>query len=269
MKLARFAPTRARHSIYSGTSGGIVSSFRLICIAALTAATGAFVVQTAAAQTSPAADQSGKHYLAGLPPPHEHHKTAHAKTPHAGAQRQATAKIAQAPAKRRPAITANAKPHRPARLADKINSHVTWPSVEPEAADEPTTPPTALQFATDDAAKAPVAPPRPAAPAPVTAGAKISPPAKIAATEERDTIDSVSAAQPATANTLVQIERYQAPTVTEALPATTPQGETAHTASHSIGAQLLATLAGAIAAALVGWLMIAFGPARTLRINGD
>ena len=66
-----------------------------------------------------------------------------------------------------------------------------------------------------------------------------------------------------------KIERYQAPTVTDTLPAAAPQKETAHTVRHSIRAQLLAALAGAIAAALVSWLMIGFGPVRTLKINAD
>jgi hypothetical protein len=246
-----------------------VSSFRLICIAALTAATSVLVAKAASAQTPAGANQSGKPYLAGLPPPHEHHKAVHAKTAQTGAQQQTTAKTARPATKRRSTTTANAKPHRPARLAEKINSHVAWPSVEPVAADEPATPPTALQFATDDAAQTPVAAPRSAAPAPVTTATKISPPAKVAAPVERDTIDSASASPPATANSLVQIERYQAPTVTDTVPAAAPPEATTPSAGHSMTAQLLATLAGAIAAALVGWLMIGFGSVRSLNIRAD
>lgn len=250
-----------------------MSSFRLICIAAFTAATAMFVAQTAAAQSSTAADRSGNPYLAGLPPPHEHHKPAQAKTSHAGAQRQPTVKTAQPATKRRPAITANAKLRRPARLAEKINSHVAWPSVEPATADESTTPPTALQFATDDAGQTPVAPPRPATATP-TAAAKISPPARVSATAEHDGIDSASA-QPATASTLVQTERIE-PTASSQTRVILPaQSEAPITASipndqqpargSSITAQLLTTLAGAISACIVGWLMFGFGPVRTFK----
>ena len=52
-----------------------MSSFRLICIATLINAMVGFVAGAAAAQSATATDQSGKPYLAGLHPPHEHHKT--------------------------------------------------------------------------------------------------------------------------------------------------------------------------------------------------
>jgi len=61
-------------------SGGIVSSFRLICTATLIVAMAGFVAGAAAAQSAIATDQSGKAYLAGLRPPHEQHNPAHAKT---------------------------------------------------------------------------------------------------------------------------------------------------------------------------------------------
>jgi hypothetical protein len=253
-----------------------VSNFSVICIAAFTGATAVFVADVAAAQSPISANQSAKHYLAGLPPPHEHHKVAPAKATRADAQHQAATKKAQAAAKRRSTVTASAKRHRSTRLADKINSQVAWPSVEPTAAEEPATPATVLEFATDDAAQAPVAPPHPAPPAPAVA-AKISPPAKIAATDEPNTTDSAAAVQPATASTPVQTEPFEPPASSQMRVILPAQSEAPVTASisndqrpahrSSIAAQLLATLAGAIAAGLVGWLMIGFGSVRTIKSN--
>ena len=253
-----------------------MSSFRLICIAALTGATAVFVADVAAAQSPVGANQSAKHYLAGLPPPHdEHHKAAHAKIPRADAQHQPATKIAQSATKRRPPVTANTKRHRPTRLADKINSQVAWPSVEPAAAVEPTTPATVLEFATEDAAQAPVAPPHPVSPAPPAAAAKISPPAQIAATDERSTVDYAPAAPAATAP--AQTEPFEPPATSRMRVILPAQSEAPVTASipndprpahrSSIAAQLLVTLAGAIAAGLVGWLMIGFGSVRTIKSN--
>jgi hypothetical protein len=256
---------RAQHSGYPGSSGGIVSSFRLICIAALTAAMVVFVADAAAAQSATAADQSGKPYLAGLRPPHEQHKTAHTKTSHVSEHHKASTKLAQPATKRRPMVTAHSKTHRPARLADKINSRVTWPSVEPAAADERTTPETVLRFTTEDTEQAPVAASHPAPPASVTSAAKTAPPAKIAATEERNNAGSAAVENPPTASTLVQTESYQAPDRTDTLAAAAPQQETAHASGHSMTAQLLVTLAGAISAGIVGWLMIGFGSVRTFK----
>jgi hypothetical protein len=224
-----------------------------------------FVVDAAAAQSATAADQSGKPYLAGLRPPHEQHKTAHAKTSHVSKHHNSSTKLAQPATKRRPTMTANSKAHRPTRLADKINSRVTWPSVEPAAADERTTPETVLQFTTEDTGQAPVAASHPAPPAAATSAAKTAPPAKIAATEERNTVDSAVVANPPTASTLVQTERYQAPDRTDTLAAAAPRQETAHASSHSVTAQLLVALAGAISAGIVGWLMIGFGSVRTFK----
>jgi len=242
-----------------------VSSFRLICTAALTAAVAGFVAD-------PAAAQSSKPYLAGLRPPHERPKAAHAKTSPIDARHLAATKIAQPAAKQR-TVTATAKPHRPARLAEKINARVAWPSVEPPAAGESSAPATVLQFATDDAEQGPVAAPRPAAPAPVVAAARPSPPAKIAAAEERNTVESAAAEQPATA--IVQTERFEAPASSQMrviLPAQTEPPVAASIAEDhqpargsSMTAQMLVTLAGAISACVVAWLMIGFGSGRTIR----
>jgi ribonuclease E len=249
-----------------------VSSFRLICTAALTAAVAGFVAGPAVAQSVPAA-QSSKPYLVGLRPPHEHQKVAHAKTSRVVAQQQpAATKIAQPAAKRR-TVTATAKPHRPARLAEKINARVAWPSVEPPAAGESSAPATVLQFATDDAEQGPVAAPRPAAPAPVVAAARPSPPAKIVAAEERNTVESAAAEPPATA--IVQTERFEAPASSQMrviLPAQTEAPVAASIAKDpqpargsSMTVQMLVTLAGAISACVVAWLMIGLGLARPIR----
>jgi hypothetical protein len=249
-----------------------VSSFRLICAAALTAAVAGFVADPAAAQSVPAA-QSSKPYLAGLRPPHERPKVAHAKTSEIGARHQAATKIAQPTTKRHTVMAT--KPHRPARLAEKINAHVAWPSVEPPAADQSSAPATVLQFATDDAEQGPVAAPRPAAPAPVAAAARPSSPAKIAATEERNTIDPAAAEPPATASTMVQTEKFEPPASSQMrviLPAQTEPPVTASIAADhqpargsSMTAQMLVILAGAISACVVAWLMIGFGSGRTIR----
>jgi ribonuclease E len=237
----------------------------------LTAAVAGFVAGPAAAQSAPAA-QSSKPYLAGLRPPHERPKAAHAKTSPIDARHLAATKIAQPAAKQR-TVTATAKPHRPARLAEKINARVAWPSVEPPAAGESSAPATVLQFATDDAEQGPVAAPRPAAPAPVVAAARPSPPAKIAAAEERNTVESAAAEQPATA--IVQTERFEAPASSQMrviLPAQTEPPVAASIAEDhqpargsSMTAQMLVTLAGAISACVVAWLMIGFGSGRTIR----
>ena len=249
-----------------------MSSFRLICTAALTAAVAGFVADPAAAQSPPAA-QSSKPYLAGLRPPHQRPKVAHAKTSEIDARHQAATKIAQ-PATKRHTVTATAKPHRPTRLAEKINARVAWPSVEPPAAEQPTTPAAVLQFATDDAEQGPVAAPRPAAPAPVVAAVRPSPPAKIVAAEERNTTES-AAEPPAVASTIVQTERFEAPASSQMrviLPAQTEPAVTASIAEDrppargsSVTAQMLVTLAGAISACVVAWLMFGFGSGRTIR----
>jgi hypothetical protein len=167
-----------------------------------------------------------------------------------------------------------AKVHRPARLADKINSRVAWPSAEPAAADERATSETVLQFATEDAEPAPAAAPRPTAPVPTTSTAKPAPPAKIAATDERNNVDS-AADKPPAASPLVQTERVEAPASSQMrviLPAPSEAPAAASTPkdqpparSSSSTAQTLATLAGAITAGIVGWLMIGFGSVRTIK----
>lgn len=251
-----------------------MSSFRLVCIAALTAAMAGFVAGAAAAQSATAADQSGKPYLAGLHPPHEHHKPVHAKTSHVSAQRKATTKMARPETKRRPIVDANSKAHRPTRLADKINSRIAWPSAEPAATDERGE--TVLQFATEETEPAPAAAPRPTIPASTTSTAKTAPPAKIAATDERENVGSAAVDKPPpAASTLVQTERFEAPASSQMrvivpapieTPVTAPTPKDQPPArSSSSAAQMLATLAGAITAGIVSWLIFGFGSFRTIK----
>ncbi len=147
-----------------------MSSFRLICIATLTVATVGFVAGAATAQTATATDQTGKPYLAGLHPPHAHDKPAQ-KTSHVSPRHKPT-KMARPETNRRPIAAATAKTHRSARLADRINSRVAWPSVEPAAADERPSSETVLQFAPENTGSTPAAASRPTAPASTISGPK-------------------------------------------------------------------------------------------------
>ena len=251
-----------------------MSSFRLICIAALITAMVGFVAGAAAAQSATATDPTGKPYLAGLAPPHEHRNTAHAKRGRVSTQHKATTKIARTEIKRRQTVAASSKVHRPVRLADKISSRVAWPSAQPAAADERATSETVLQFATEDTGSTLAGAPRPTMPAPTTSTAKPAPPAKIAATDEPNNTDSAADKAPA-ASTLVQTERFEAPASSQmrvilaapgeaSVTAPTPKDQPAVRGSSST-AQMLATLAGAITAGIVAWLMIGFGSVRTIR----
>jgi hypothetical protein len=252
-----------------------VSSFRFICIAALTVAMAGFVAGAAAAQSATATDQSGKPYLAGLRPPHEHQKPPHA-TSRVSAQHKAAGKTARPETKRRPTVATNSKAHRPTRLADKINSRIAWQSVEPAAADERTTSETLLQFATEDTAPAPGPAPRPALPAPPAAKANAAPPAKIAASDQGNSADPTTVDKtPPAASTLLQTERFEAPPTSQMrvivpapieapVTASTPKDQSPVRGSSST-AQMLATLAGAITACIVGWLIFGFGSVRTIK----
>lgn len=245
-----------------------MSSFRLICIAALTVAMAGFVAGAAAAQSAIATDQSGKPYLAGLHPPHEQRKPAHA-TSHVSAQRKATTKMARPETKRRPMVGANSKPHRPARLAEKINSRVAWwPSAEPAATDERATSQTVLQFATEDTEPAPAAALPRTIPESIPLATKTVPPAKIAAADERNNVVSTVDKPSPAASTPVQTERFEAPASNQMrviVPAPIETPVTTSTLqdqpparSSSSTAQMLATLAGAITAGIVGWLIFGF-----------
>ena len=252
-----------------------MSSFRLICIAALTVAMAGFVAGAAAAQNVIVIDQSGRPYLGGLRPPHEHQKPPHA-TSHVSAQHKAAAKTTRPETKRWPTVATNSKAHRPTRLADKINSRIAWPSVEPAAADEQTASDTVLQFAAEDTAPAPGTVPGPTMPAPPTAKANAAQAAKIAASDQGNSADPTAVDKtPPAASTLVQTERFEAPSTSQMRVIAPAPIETPVTASipkdqspvrgSSSTAQMLATLAGAITACIVGWLVFGFGSVRTIK----
>jgi hypothetical protein len=282
--IAIFASSTAQHGSDPGRSGGIVSSFRLIFIAALTAAMVLFVIDAAAAQS--AADQSGKAYLAGLRPPHEHPKAAHAKTSRVASPQKS--------AKRQPTVAAKSKAHRPARLAQKINSRIAWPSVAPNAADESAASETVLQFATEDttsttapapatsvpasplrAGSAPAAAPRASMSSPAASAARTAPPVGIAATDEHDNANP-AADKPPGATTVARTERIEppaslpmrviTPAMSEAPAAAVPAGDRPPAQSASSTAQMLATLAGTIAACFVAFMIFGFGSSRIRRI---
>jgi len=257
-----------------------VSSFRLIFIAALTGAMIGLVGGSAAAQS--ATGQSV--YLAGLRPPHEPHKPAHLKTIRLGGEHKPAIKSPRLATTRQPAVTAKSKTHRPVRLADKINSRVTWPSVEPTAADESATG-TVLQFATEDGTSAPAASasatsapaisapataPRPTAPAPVASATKTAPPANIAATAARDDVDPITADKAQNATTIAQKAppqmRVIAPALGEAGVAASTASDQPPVRGRSSTPQIVVTLAGAITACVVAFVIFGFGSSRIRRI---
>jgi hypothetical protein len=269
-----------------------VSNFRIICVAA---SASPLLLIAGAAIAQSVTDQSGKP-LAGLRPPHEHHKLAHAKTGPAKSQHNATAKVARKPAKRRSIVAASSTAEVPRRVA-KNNSHIvnsritnspiTWPSAEPAAAEESSTPQTALQFATEDTASN-------TAPATATATATTAR-AKTVATDERK--DPAAVDMRPTASKLVQTERFEAPAasqISSQVPTETPsqmpsqapgpasnqaptqtlvaapaRQEMTPASRASSTASILVTLAGAVTAGLVGWLTFGFGSARTIRVSRE
>lgn len=282
-----------------------MSNFRTICVAALAAPLLLLVTDAAVAQNATATDQSGK-FLAGLRPPHEHYKVATVKTAPAKLQHAAATKIAREitnkPAKRRSLAAASSTAEVPRRAAKNLNSHIansripgssiTWPSVEPAAAEETSTPPTALQFATEDSASN-------AGPATTTVTATTAKTKPVATDEHKDSgaVDMRPAA-----SKLVQTERFEAPATSQILsqapsqmpsetpsqkpsqavsPASSPpptqipvaaparQEMTPASRASSSTTSILVTLAGAITAGLVGWLMFGFGSARAIRVSRE
>jgi hypothetical protein len=269
-----------------------VSNFRTIWIAALAAPLLVLIADAAVAQTATAADQSGK-ILAGLRPPHEHHKVATAKTGPAKSRHDTATKIARKPTKRRSVVAANSTAEVPRRAAKNLNSRVansritnsliTWPNVEPAAAEETSTPPTALQFTTEVTASNAV---------PVTTTVTATPAkAKPVATDERKDFGTVDIRP--TASKLVQTERFEAPAASQIFsqaPSEMPSQKASQAASPASTqapiaaparqemtpanratstASILVTLAGAITAGLVGWLMFGFGSAPTIRVSRE
>ena len=282
-----------------------MSNFRTICVAALVAPLLLLITDAALAQNATAANQSGT-VLAGLRPPHEHHKLAHAKTGPAKSQHDAATKVARKPAKRRSVVAANSTAEVPRGVAKNLNSHVanshivnsrvtnspiTWPSAEPAAAEETSAPQTALQFATEGTASnaLPV----------TTAVTATTAKAKPVAPDERK--DSGTVDMRPTASKLVQTERFEAPAASQIfsqapseMPSQKPSqipSQAASPASNQASTQtliaaparqemtpanrassttsILVTLAGAITAGLVGWLMFGFGSARTIRVSRE
>jgi hypothetical protein len=295
----------------------IVSSFRLIRIAALASPAFIFITEVALAQSMAAVDQSGKPYLAGLKPPHMHHGPGHLKTSQASTEHTATTKVAQPTKKHRPIVTADATGHDSAvhgsaahgsaahgsaahgstahgsaahgsaahgrkHLADTINSRVSWPSVEPAAPEERTVPQTALQFVTEDTDSKAAAPTRPTSNVtPPTTAAKAPAINESRTVDPSISVDSLTNARPSTASRLVQTERIEAPDVpvapgpsqmpvvapaSDQAPVTAPHNDQAPARAGSSTAQMAATLAGAIAACIVAFVMFGFG-ARTIRAN--
>jgi len=310
----------------------IVSSFRLIRIAALASPALIFITDVALAQSMAAVDQSGKPYLAGLKPPRMHHGPGHLKTSQASAEHTATTKVAQPTKKHRPIVTADTTGHDSAvhgstahgsaanssaahgsaahgsaahgsaahgsaahgsaahssaahgrkHLADTINSRVSWPSVEPAAPEEQTVPQTALQFVTEDTDSKSAAPTRPTSNVtPPTTAAKAPAINESRTVDPSISVDSLTNATPSTASRLVQTERIEAPDVPVApapnqmpvvapapdqAPVTAPHSDQAPARAGSSTAQMAATLAGAIAACIVAFVMFGFG-ARTIKAN--
>ena len=279
-----------------------MSSFRLIRIAALASPAFIFITEVALAQSMAAVDQSGKPYLAGLKPPHMHHGPGHLKTSQASTEHTATTKVAQPTKKHRPIVTADATGHDSAvhgsaahgsaahgsaahgrkHLADTINSRVSWPSVEPAAPEERTVPQTALQFVTEDTDSKAAAPTRPTSNVtPPTTAAKAPAINESRTVDPSISVDSLTNATPSTASRLVQTERIEAPDVpvapgpsqmpvvapaSDQAPVTAPHNDQAPARAGSSTAQMAATLAGAIAACIVAFVMFGFG-ARTIRAN--
>jgi hypothetical protein len=239
-----------------------------------------------AAVAQSATDQAGKAYLAGLRPPHEHSKATHVKTTRLANPHQPTVKTTQ---QTKPTVTAKSKTHhRPVRLADKINSRIAWPTVEPRAADQSATPESVLQFATEDATptsttSGPAAPvratsaaataPHATVPASAASAAKAAPPVNIAGSDDRNSADPVAADNMAP---IVQTERLEAPlprqmrviapALTEAPVAASTPSDQLPAGDKSSTAQMLATLAGAIAACFAAFLIFGFGSTRIRQI---
>jgi hypothetical protein len=176
------------HAIAFAVAEEIVSNFRIICVAALTAPLFIALAGAVAAQTTPAG-QSGStsRYLAGLRPPHEHQKSTHpnaSRVANTGAKTssktsakpaktagKATAKATAANTERARLATAHSTAHSTAystaystvharhRTTDKIAARIDWPRADSvaavdrreERADAGAMPQTALQFAADDA----------------------------------------------------------------------------------------------------------------------
>ena len=268
----------------------IVSNFRIMCVAGLTALLFVLFADAAAAQSATPTDRTGKPYLAGLRPPHEPHKTAHvnakndqANKPASKKSQKAAAKVANKIAKPGTKHAANSTTRARGRSGTKT-SRIDWPQVDPAGGEDRSVPPTALQFTADDTklndtklnetSSNVTATPAPKAAAAAKAS-QASPPRP--AGDDRNAVAPVAADQPIATSTVAQAERFEAPAqnIEQALapqsqsnaPAIDDNAPKPRSKAGSSVAQTLVMLAGAISAALVGCWMFGFGSARRIRLG--
>ena len=207
-----------------------------------------------------------------------HDSAVHGSTAHGSAANSSAAHGSAAHGSAAHSSAAHGRKH----LADTINSRVSWPSVEPAAPEEQTVPQTALQFVTEDTDSKSAAPTRPTSNVtPPTTAAKAPAINESRTVDPSISVDSLTNATPSTASRLVQTERIEAPDVPVApapnqmpvvapapdqAPVTAPHSDQAPARAGSSTAQMAATLAGAIAACIVAFVMFGFG-ARTIKAN--
>jgi hypothetical protein len=272
----------------------IVSNFRIICVAALTAPLVALLADAAAAQGAAApTDQNGRPYLAGLRPPHEPRKAVPAKTnltPKLASKKSQkkttqTNKTAAPSTKHVSNVAANSTTRAPikharARSAAKLTARTEWPQVDPITGEDRGMPPTALQFSADNAKPNEISSGATATPAAKAAAAKASP-GKPAANDEAKVVEPLVAPldQSTATSNAVQAERFDtlaqnieqaAPPQSEArsnVPVVEDSAPKPQRKSGSPLAQTLVMLAGAISAALVGCWMFGFGSRRAIRLD--
>jgi hypothetical protein len=266
----------------------IVSKFRIICVAVLTASVPVLCTGSATAQNATPAAQASTPYLAGLRPPHEAHKTIAKTRPAVDAAKRTSSKtnnkMTQKPAAK---ITRHAR----TRPAPTSTARIVWPQVDPAFAEDRRVPDTALQFAADDSksnqaqpnqaqpnqAQSKQAEPSAVSPAARLAAAPKSPPPKAqdhafiapAANDQTAAGDQPPEhSQPAAQ----EIARVEAPTQIETLAAASVAQDPRPTpadkrSSGSSLAPTLAMLAGAISAALFGSWLFGFGSARRIKVG--
>jgi hypothetical protein len=268
----------------------IVSNFRIICVAGLTASLVVLFADAAAAQSATPTDQTGRPYLAGLRPPHEAHKAAHVSANHVNANHanakndqvsKSASKKSQKPAAKiaKPSTkhAANSTTHARGRSSAKT-SRIDWPQVDSVTGEDRSVPPTALQFTADDTKLNETSSSVTSTPAPKAAtaakGSQPSPPGP--AGDERNAVAPVAADQSLATSTVVQAERFEPP-AQNIEQAAAPQSQNApaiedsapkpRSKAGSSVAQTLVMFAGAISAALVGCWIFGFGSNRGIRLG--
>jgi hypothetical protein len=261
----------------------IVSTFRIICVAALTASPlvlfADVFADVATAQSARPADQTGKPYLAGLRPPHASHKATHGKIdrdPKLASKKsqkpaaKVTNKIAKPSIKHAAVSTTHSTTHARGRGRTKLTSRIDWPQVDPITGEDRSMPPTALQFTADDTKASPSVTTTPAAKsAPAVKASPPKPPG-----EERNVVAPLGVDQSLPADKVNEAERFDAsaPEIEQAAApqsqpnapavedsAARPQSIKPPRRTGSSVAQTLVMLAGAISAALVGCWVFGFG----------